>query len=87
MSAPLFSIVTPVYEPPVDVFRETFASVVAQEFDDWEWMLVDDCSTDADVRDFIRAQAATDPRIRLIERDRQRPHRRGVQRRRRGRTR
>ena len=68
MSRPLFSIVTPVYEPPLDVFRETFASVQAQDFDDWEWILVDDCSPSPDVRDFIREQAASDARIRLVER-------------------
>jgi GT2 family glycosyltransferase len=68
MSTPLFSIVTPVYEPPLEVFQETFASVVAQEHTDWEWILVDDASPSPQVRDFIRAQAATDPRIRLVER-------------------
>jgi O-antigen biosynthesis protein len=68
MSAPLFSIVTPVYEPPLEVFEETFASVVAQEHTDWEWILVDDASPSPEVRDFIREQAATDPRIRLVER-------------------
>jgi glycosyltransferase involved in cell wall biosynthesis len=66
MSAPLFSIVTPVYEPPLEVFQETFASVVAQEHTDWEWILVDDASPSPQVRDFIRAQAATDSRIRLV---------------------
>jgi GT2 family glycosyltransferase len=68
MSAPLFSIVTPVYEPPLEVFKQTFASVVAQEHTDWEWILVDDASPSPGVRDFIREQAATDPRIRLVER-------------------
>jgi O-antigen biosynthesis protein len=68
VSAPLFSIVTPVYEPPLEVFQETFASVLAQEHTDWEWILVDDCSPSPDVRDFIRARAADDPRIRLVER-------------------
>ena len=68
MTAPLFSIITPVYQPPLDVFRETFDSVAAQVFTDWEWVLVDDCSPSPDVRDFIRAQATNDPRIRLIER-------------------
>ncbi|RYB95246.1 glycosyltransferase [Nocardioides oleivorans] len=68
MSAPLFSIVTPVYEPPLEVFQETFASVLAQDLDDWEWILVDDASPSPQVREWIREQAATDPRIRLVER-------------------
>ncbi|WP_210648779.1 glycosyltransferase [Nocardioides sp. SYSU D00065] len=68
MSAPLFSIVTPVYDPPLEVFQETFASVLAQELPDWEWVLVDDASPSPQVRDWIREQAATDDRIRLVER-------------------
>lgn len=68
MSSPLFTIVTPVYEPPLEVFEQTYASVLAQEHSDWEWILVDDLSPSPDVRDFIRAQAALEPRVRLIER-------------------
>ena len=45
MTAPLFSIVTPVYDPPVDVLRETVGSVLAQDLDDWELILVDDVYT------------------------------------------
>ena len=41
-ASPLFSIVTPVYHPPVDVLADTIASVRAQEHTDWEWVLVDD---------------------------------------------
>lgn len=66
--APLFSIVTPVYEPPVDVLGDTIASVLAQDHDDWEWLLVDDCSPTEAVRELIREHAARDPRIRLVER-------------------
>ncbi len=36
MTAPLFSIITPVYDPPFDVLRETVGSVLAQNFDGWE---------------------------------------------------
>lgn len=66
--APLFSIITPVYEPPLDVLADTIASVLAQEHDDWEWVLVDDCSPTQGVRDLIRKHASRDSRIRLIER-------------------
>jgi GT2 family glycosyltransferase len=68
MSSPLFSVVTPVYEPPLGVFQETWASVIAQEHADWEWILVDDLSPSPEVRDWIRRQAETEPRVRLIER-------------------
>ena len=68
MSSPRFSIITPVYEPPLDVFKDTYASVLAQELTDWEWILVDDHSPSADVREFIRREAELDPRVRLVER-------------------
>jgi O-antigen biosynthesis protein len=67
-SAPLFSVVTPVYAPPLDVLADTIASVRAQEHTDWEWILVDDVSPDPEVRRMIAAAAAQDPRIRLVER-------------------
>jgi glycosyltransferase involved in cell wall biosynthesis len=67
---PLFSIVTPVYNVPVDVFRDTVDSVLAQTFDRWEWILVDDCSPDQRVAPARAAQAARDPRIRVETRTR-----------------
>ena len=68
-AAPLFSVITPVYNPPVDVLEETVRSVLAQRFRDWELILVDDCSPNPAVRDVLRGLAASDERIRLIERE------------------
>jgi GT2 family glycosyltransferase len=68
-ASPLFSIVTPVYQPPVDVLADTIASVRAQEHTDWEWVLVDDASPDPEVRRVIADASADDPRIRLVARD------------------
>lgn len=42
---PLISIVTPLYNAEA-VFEGTFGSVIAQTFKDFEWVIVDDCSTD-----------------------------------------
>lgn len=67
-AAPYLSVVTPVYDTEANVLRETIASVRAQTFTDWEWVLVDDNSPQARVREDIRAAAAQDPRIRLLER-------------------
>ena len=67
--APRFSIVTPVYEPPVDVLAETLDSVLAQTYGDWELILVDDRSPSDAVRDLLREYAARDPRIVVIERE------------------
>ena len=66
--APLFSIITPVYNTPLDVLEQMVLSVLAQTFDDWELILVDDCSHDDRVREYLRGVAAADPRVTLIER-------------------
>ena len=65
---PFFSVVTPVYEPPLDVLREMIQSVRSQTFQDWEFVLVDDRSPSEDVRRVLRQAAIHDRRIRVIER-------------------
>jgi glycosyltransferase involved in cell wall biosynthesis len=65
----LFSIVTPVYDPPIDVLKQSIESVLAQDFEDWELILVDDFSPTAAVPIVIAQYAQDDARIRLIERD------------------
>lgn len=67
--APLFSVLTPVYEPPAEALAAAIRSVREQTFDDWELVLVDDRSPSASVRDALRAAAAADPRIRVVERE------------------
>ena len=67
--APLFSIVTPVYDPPIDVLKECIDSVLAQDLEDWELILVDDFSPNDAVPTVIAQYAQADARIRLIERD------------------
>jgi glycosyltransferase involved in cell wall biosynthesis len=61
--------VTPVYDPPIDVLKECIESVLAQDFDDWELILVDDFSPSEAVPSVIAQYAQEDPRVRLIERD------------------
>ena len=69
MPAPRFSIITATYDPPLDAFGDTVASVLGQDYDDWEWVLVDDCSPDPAVRVRLAEVAALDPRVRVYERD------------------
>ncbi|RYB96763.1 glycosyltransferase [Nocardioides glacieisoli] len=69
MAPPRFSIVTPVYDPPIDVLKECIESVLAQDFDSWELILVDDFSPNAAVPTVIAQYAQQDARIQLIERD------------------
>lgn len=68
-AAPLFSVITPVYNTPLDVLDDMIGSVLDQTFTDWELVLVDDCSPDDRVRQQLRAVAASDQRVRLIERE------------------
>jgi len=65
----VFSIVTPVYNPPLDVLDATIQSVVDQTFRRWELVLVDDCSPDPGVRELLRKRAAEEPRIKVVERE------------------
>jgi GT2 family glycosyltransferase len=68
VTAPTFSILTPVYNPPEQAFLECINSVLAQTYDDWEWCIVDDCSTAAWVPAAFDHLAQLDPRIRLERR-------------------
>ena len=65
---PRFSIVTPVYDPPIDALRAMITSVATQPFPDWELCLVDDASTDAAVLDVLTEAASADPRVRVTRR-------------------
>jgi len=59
------SIVTPAWNAAAYI-GETIASVRSQTFEDWEWLIVDDGSTD-DTAAVVRAHAAIDPRITLLQ--------------------
>lgn len=59
------SIITPVYNASA-FLEETINCVLNQTFQDWEWLLTDDQSTDHSV---AIIQRFTDPRIKLITAD------------------
>lgn len=69
MSAPRFSILTPVYRTPPGVLRKMLRSVLRQTEADWELCLVDDGSEDPAVHEILDAAAAADPRIRVQYRE------------------
>lgn len=68
MTAPLFSIVTPVYNTPLYALVEMIHSVTSQAWRNWELILVDDLSPDPAVREQLRLATEADPRIRYIQR-------------------
>ncbi|MCC6611318.1 MAG: glycosyltransferase family 2 protein [Burkholderiales bacterium] len=59
---PVFSVLSPVYNVAAYV-RRCYDSLTAQTFGDWEWVVVDDGSTDGSA-DTVRA--LRDARIRLV---------------------
>src|SRR5262249_48495692 len=65
-SQPLISILTPVFDTPVPWLREAVESVLAQVYENWELLLIDDGSTDADLLRALSAVGARDRRIRLV---------------------
>jgi len=64
MPAELVSVITPAYNAAAYVQR-AIVSVQAQDYADWEMLVVDDCSGDS-TRETVAELAAADPRIRLI---------------------
>jgi glycosyltransferase involved in cell wall biosynthesis len=65
---PRFSIVTPVYNPPAGALKACIKSVIKQNFSDWEWCIVNDCSTQPHVRKILNKLAAKDSRVRVAHR-------------------
>jgi len=61
--APLVSIVTPVYNGE-DYLRDCIESVLAQTYTDWDYTIVNNCSSDRTL-DIAREYADKDPRIRI----------------------
>jgi glycosyltransferase involved in cell wall biosynthesis len=59
--------------------EQTVASILAQTFLDFEFVIVDNCSTDGS-RDYLQQVAKTDPRIRLILNERDLGHSGGLNR-------
>jgi glycosyltransferase involved in cell wall biosynthesis len=62
---PLFSIITPVFNPPLEAFNECIASVLRQSFEDWEWCIVDDAADQSRLGGILEDLAKRDARIRV----------------------
>ncbi|MBV6433909.1 MAG: hypothetical protein IANPNBLG_04143 [Bryobacteraceae bacterium] len=64
-SQPLVSIVTPVYNG-AEYLAECVESILAQTYANWDYTIVDNCSTDGSA-DIARRFAAKDRRVKLIQ--------------------
>jgi glycosyltransferase involved in cell wall biosynthesis len=60
---PLISVITPVFNTPVQRLEEAIESVLAQAYESWELLLIDDGSSDADLLRALPLLAARDRRI------------------------
>jgi O-antigen biosynthesis protein len=67
-SRPKFSVLMPVFNPPILLLRAAIESVVGQLYNDWELCIADDCSTDPEVARVLEKAAAADPRIKVVRR-------------------
>ena len=66
MTQPIFSIITPMWKG-ANLVGATIESVLAQNFTDWEMIIVDDCSPDDGAgAAVVQAYADKDSRIKLI---------------------
>ncbi|MCK5356241.1 MAG: glycosyltransferase, partial [Methyloprofundus sp.] len=66
---PKISIVTPVYNTQAEVLYECIASVRAQAYPYWQFILVDDGSSHPETRQLLKSGVCKDPRIQLIFND------------------
>ena len=64
-NSPLVSVIIPVYNAQ-NYIEETIQSVINQTYQNWELIIVDDCSTDDSV-ELVKEFEKQDSRIRLIE--------------------
>ncbi|HZE58883.1 MAG TPA: glycosyltransferase [Chthoniobacterales bacterium] len=67
---PCLTIVTPVFDTPVAWLEDCVESVRNQVYEEWQLILIDDNSTDADLLKFLPELAARDERIILTRSDR-----------------
>jgi len=61
----LVSIITPAYKCR-NTIEETYKSVLAQTFSDWEWIVVDDCSIDGSF-EYIKELTKDDKRVAVLQ--------------------
>src|SRR5437763_2688883 len=64
-SKPLISVITPVFDTPVQRLEEAIESVLAQAYENWQLLLIDDGSSDAELLRALPLLAARDRRIML----------------------
>ena len=63
---PRISIILPIFNPQLDWLGEAITSVKEQTYPHWQICMADDASTNPHVRPYLKQQAASDERIKLV---------------------
>jgi glycosyltransferase involved in cell wall biosynthesis len=63
---PYVTIITPFYNAG-PVFHETARSVIQQSFQQWEWLIINDGSTETEALSVLETYRDSDPRIRVVD--------------------
>jgi GT2 family glycosyltransferase len=66
---PRFSIVMPVYNPPIKLLESAILSVINQVYSYWELCIADDASTNPDVISLLESYTQQDKRIKVVFRE------------------
>lgn len=61
----LISVIMPVYNTQESFLREAVESILHQTFTEFEFLIIDDCSTDPNIQKTLKSY--NDPRIRLLQ--------------------
>lgn len=62
---PLVSFITPVFNPPEIILRETIDSVLQQTYENWELCIADASIGNSEIRNLLRSYVEQDPRIKV----------------------
>lgn len=61
----VFSVVIPVYKPDLSLLKEAIASIQSQSYPQYEICLADDCSEDAELRDYLTQLSDSSDKIKV----------------------
>ena len=62
---PKVSVLTPIYNTPIEHLKETIDSILTQTYTDFEYLIVNDSPDNTELDDFVRSY--DDPRINYIK--------------------
>ncbi len=61
--SPKFSIIMPVFDPPIEYLTEAINSVIKQSYPKWELCIADDASTNPQICELLKGYSTRDQRI------------------------